>query len=141
LCAFLFSFSAPLVTVTGARETSSNEVLLGRRSNVRPSGETKYFGLCGRLSGLYQRPAGGAAGIPAVPFPAGQPPGIRSKVSRVLVDALVVDQRSGQPIDDLAQAKGAILTILAVFPTYAAAKISGIILEAPLQRRGHPFKY
>jgi peptidoglycan/LPS O-acetylase OafA/YrhL len=41
----------------------------------------------------------------------------------------------------ISTAKGAMVTILAAFATYAAAKVSWIIFEAPLQRRGHAFKY
>jgi peptidoglycan/LPS O-acetylase OafA/YrhL len=37
--------------------------------------------------------------------------------------------------------KGAVLTVLAAFATYAIAKISWMFFEAPLQRRGHAFKY
>lgn len=37
--------------------------------------------------------------------------------------------------------KGAVLTALAAFVTYALAKGSWILFEAPLQRRGHAFKY
>ena len=37
--------------------------------------------------------------------------------------------------------KGAVLTALAAFVTYALAKASWILFEAPLQRRGHAFKY
>lgn len=37
--------------------------------------------------------------------------------------------------------KGAIVTVLAAFVTYGAAKLSWILFEGPLQRRGHAFKY
>ena len=37
--------------------------------------------------------------------------------------------------------KGAVLTVLAAFLTYALAKVSWMLFEAPLQRRGHAFKY
>ena len=37
--------------------------------------------------------------------------------------------------------KGALVTVFAVFVTYGVAKISWILLEAPMQRRGHAFKY
>ena len=41
----------------------------------------------------------------------------------------------------ISTSKGAAVTILAVFVTYALAKGSWLVLEAPLQRRGHTFKY
>jgi peptidoglycan/LPS O-acetylase OafA/YrhL len=37
--------------------------------------------------------------------------------------------------------KGAVLTVIAAFVTYALAKVSWMVFEAPLQRRGHAFKY
>jgi peptidoglycan/LPS O-acetylase OafA/YrhL len=38
--------------------------------------------------------------------------------------------------------KGAAVTVLAAFVTYGVAKMSWLLLEAPLQRRGHTkFKY
>jgi peptidoglycan/LPS O-acetylase OafA/YrhL len=37
--------------------------------------------------------------------------------------------------------KGAALTVFAAFATYALAKASWMLFEAPLQRRGHAFKY
>jgi peptidoglycan/LPS O-acetylase OafA/YrhL len=37
--------------------------------------------------------------------------------------------------------KSAVLTVIAAFVTYAVAKASWMLFEAPLQRRGHAFKY
>jgi peptidoglycan/LPS O-acetylase OafA/YrhL len=37
--------------------------------------------------------------------------------------------------------KGAIVTVIAGFVTYGIAKISWLLFEGPLQRRGHAFKY
>jgi DNA-3-methyladenine glycosylase I len=37
--------------------------------------------------------------------------------------------------------KGAVLTVLAAFATYGFAKASSMLFEAPLQRRGHAFRY
>ena len=37
--------------------------------------------------------------------------------------------------------KGAIITVLAAFVTYGAAKLSWLFFEGPLQRRGHSFSY
>ena len=37
--------------------------------------------------------------------------------------------------------KGAIVTVLAAFVTYGVAKMSWVLFEGPLQRRGHAFKY
>jgi len=37
--------------------------------------------------------------------------------------------------------KGAAVTFLAAALTYAVAKLSWILLESPMQRRGHAFKY
>ena len=41
----------------------------------------------------------------------------------------------------ISTAKGAVVTVFAGFVTYAVAKASWIVFEAPLQRRGHAFKY
>ena len=41
----------------------------------------------------------------------------------------------------ISTAKGALVTVFAGFVTYAVAKASWIVFEAPLQRRGHAFKY
>jgi peptidoglycan/LPS O-acetylase OafA/YrhL len=41
----------------------------------------------------------------------------------------------------ISTAKGAVVTVLAAFMTYALAKLSWLLFEAPLQRRGHTFKY
>ncbi len=37
--------------------------------------------------------------------------------------------------------KGALVTVFAAFLTYGVARVSWILLEAPMQRRGHAFKY
>ena len=37
--------------------------------------------------------------------------------------------------------KGAIVTVFAGFVTYSIAKVSWLLFEGPLQRRGHAFKY
>jgi len=37
--------------------------------------------------------------------------------------------------------KGALVTVIAAFVTYGLARVSWILLEAPMQRRGHAFKY
>ena len=41
----------------------------------------------------------------------------------------------------ISTAKGAAVTLLAGFVTYGVAKISWLLFEGPLQRRGHAFKY
>jgi peptidoglycan/LPS O-acetylase OafA/YrhL len=41
----------------------------------------------------------------------------------------------------ISTAKGASVTVLAAFITYGLAKLSWLLFEAPLQRRGHTFKY
>jgi hypothetical protein len=44
-------------------------------------------------------------------------------------------------VSRISTGKGAADTVLAAVLTYAVAKLSWILLESPMQRRGHAFKY